>query len=87
MLSDSGYIDRAHYIIAIAIKTGNTPDKNIFTGMAIKRLITKFSISERMAKSDVSLIVSVWRTEKWKTHVSHNPYLTDEEKTAWIASH
>ena len=79
--------DRQDYIIALAIKSGNTPDKNVFTGMVQNKLKAKFCLSQQTISHDLKLLLAAWIEDRWKSKVQSNPYLTEGEKQLWNDAH
>lgn len=79
--------DRQDYIIALAVKSGNLPTDNVFTGMTKNKLKSKFNLSPQTITHDLKLLFASWYDDHWKQKIQTNPYLTEQEKTEWINNH
>ena len=83
MPKNSFFEDRQNYIIAVAVRSKITPEKNCFATMVINRLKEKFSCSTETAKIDITILNGKWRKDRWLKIVEVNPYLGTCEKQAW----
>jgi hypothetical protein len=80
--------DRIAQIIAVCVKNKVDPySRNNFADIVFAACAQLFGIEKKACKPYLDVVITTWRTNRWKRYVETNPYLSKEVVEAWMIAH
>jgi len=76
--------NRVNQLVAVCVKKDLTPSKTGFADFLIKLCATYFSCDKRTSRAYIDTLIQAFRFDKWKTLVSSNLFLSEEERKEWM---
>ena len=80
--------DRIAQLIAACVHNNKTPQNTAaFADFILKVCAATFGSNPQTARAYLKSVISIYRMDKWKSMVTKNIYLSDEERGKWLNEH
>jgi len=74
-------------LVALCVKNNKTPDKVGFADFVVKACASMYGMDRKATKHPISVLISAWYFDRWKSWIKQNPSLKKEEIGQWIEQH